>query len=215
MIAPSTPRAATRGPLDPATPTPRSLCIARRIQRSASDMVLESDDEASPPPRPDKGAAGRGTDCDDTPSLSEQQPFAEPQTETLGVESHREQVTEETMPPIHDLSLASPKFKPNPFTAFKMTLHPPGGRSPFVSSAAIPDFGRLPPHPPVSTSTAGPQVLLQETPPQKTYVFSAAEIRTLVASRGSDGDSGKLVFYLDWNVIKGITNWRNFKAGQG
>jgi hypothetical protein len=127
------------------------------------------------------------------------------------------------MPPIQDLSIASPQVKPNPFSAFRVSLNPPATLHPSVQPALIADFGRPSLHPPafghtrIGASTAGLQVPQQETPMKKTYVFSAAEIRTLVATRGSDEGSGphKLVFYLDWSVIKGITKWRNFKADQG
>ena len=213
VIAPSpsravTPGAATRGPSDSAIPV-----STRGIQRSSSDMILGSENEASPPPRRDVRAADKRTDGNSGLSSSGQQPLTESQTETLGAESHGVQVTEETMPPIQDLSLASPTIRPNPFTACRIPFHPRGPLLPSVPPTAIPDVGRFLLHPLAldhtrgGTSTIGPQVQ---------YIFSAAEVRTLVASRGSDECSGpnKLAFYLDWSVLSGVAKWRNFKAGQ-
>lgn len=215
VITPSTSQAATREaathcPSDSATPIAKSSWVTHRIQRSSSDMVLSSENEASPP-RPDEKVVDKKTDQDNgLPSLKLQ-------TSTLAAESHEKKMTEETMPPIQDLSLLSPK--PNPFTACRISFHHPGALLPFLTLTIIPDFGRLSCHPPVvghtrsRSPTAGPQ--LPEI--QKQYMFSAAEIHTLVASRGSDEESSsnKLVFYLDWTVMKGISKWRNFTAGQG
>ena len=220
---PSTPRPATRGLPDSTISVPKSLWVPHGIQRSNSDMILDSEDEAPSPPRPDKEAADKRAIHNDSFPLSEQQSLTVPRAETLAGVSHERQMPEETMPSIQGLSLASPEFKANPFTAFRTPLHSPGALPPFVSSTVSPNLGRLSFCPPVaghtlnSNFTADPQATPQETSIQQTYIFSAAEIRTLVASRGSDEGSGpnKLVFYLDWGVVNRIVRWRNFKAGQG
>ena len=209
-----TPTVATCGPPDSATSVPSSLWVTHGIQRSTSDMMLESENEASSSPQPDKRAAEKRTyHHGSLPSL-EPPPPAELQTETLAADPHEGRVIEETMPPIQDISLASPGAKPNPFATLRIPIHPTGPFPPFV---------RSPTHPPAasrastSTPTPAPQVPLQETPKQRVYSFSAVEIRTLVAARGSDEGSGpnQLVFCLDWDIINGIVKWRSFKAGQG
>lgn len=205
----ATPEAATCSPSGPTTPAPRSSWVTRGIQRTNSDMILGSDDETSPPSRSGKGAAGKRQNCDSSPSG--QKPLAELQTEILG----KQMMDTETMPSIQGLSLSSPNVKSNPFAACMIPLQPPAS---FLSSTVIPDVGHFSHHPPAvrgGTSTMSSRVLPQGVPRQ--YIFSAAEIRTLVASRGSDEDTGpnKLVFSLNWGVINGISKWRNFKAGQG
>jgi len=44
--------------LEPSGSIPSSLSVTHRIQRSSSDMILESDTEATPPSGSDKGVAG-------------------------------------------------------------------------------------------------------------------------------------------------------------
>jgi hypothetical protein len=228
VINPSTPRAATpgavtSGPSGSTISAPRSLEVSHGLQRSNSDMILDSEDEASPPPQPDKGAADKRTDYNISFPPFKQQPFAIPQTEAVARVTQERQVPEETMPSIQDLSLAPPEVKPNPFTSFRILLHPPDALPPFVPSTTIPDLGHLSTRPsavghgPTNNPAADLQAPLQETPTHNTYTFSAAEIRTLVASRGSDEGSGpnKLEFFLDWDVLNGVVKWRNFKAGQG
>jgi hypothetical protein len=221
VVAPS--MSASRSPT-PRVPTRESSARAKsvirhRVQRSSSDMVLESEDQAPQTPQPDTGAADKKKNDDSNPLSLDQQPFTKPQTRALATGSHEEQVIEDVpMPPIQNLSLTSPKIKPNPFTACRIPLYSPGALPGFVRSTVIPDVGPLSldapafGHPLGDVSTA-----VLQTPDHKTYVFSAAEIRTLVASRGSDEDSGpsKLVFNLDWGAMNRITKWRNFKAGQG
>ena len=190
-------------------------------------MILESDTEATPAPWSDKGAADENTIHDGGLSSLECQPApescSEPHSENPSAEPCEKKVTEETpMPPVQDLSLVSPETKPNPFTASRLPLRPPGAPPPFVQATMIPDVGLLSLYPPAARrahigSAVTSQVPRQESPTRQTYIFSAAEIRTLVASRGSDEGSGpnKLVFPLDWDFMNGITKWRNFKAGQG
>ena len=188
-------------------------------------MIIESDDETAPSP---KGAVDESTVYDDDGPFSEQQSLAETGLE-LGVEIpavevHEEQGTDETpMPPVQDLSLVLPETKPNPFTACKNFLCSPPTSPPLVRTTVTPDVGCLSFRPPAfrdahgEWSTITSQVGRQESPTRKAYIFSSAEIRTLVASRGSDEGAGpnKLVFSLDWKFINGIVKWRNFKAGQG
>jgi hypothetical protein len=233
VIAPSIPtsRAATleisaRDPSGPMTPVP---LVTHGIQRPGSDMI--SDNEATPPADSDKGAADEDMIHYGGAQSSEQNPPAEtasePQIETPTVAFHEKQAMGETETPIHpaqDPSLTSLGTKPNPFTGSRMFLCPLDVLPSLVRSTVIPDVGRLSLHSPAvhdalsrgSTALAS-QALRQESPTQKSYVFSAAEIRTLVASRGSDEGSGpnKLVFYLDWGLMGGISKWRNFRAGQG
>ena len=212
-----TPSMSTSRPVTPGAPTATlSLSVTHRVQRSSSDMIIESEDEASPTSPLDNRAADEKTNDDNNPPSLEQQLFTEPQSGAL---ARKEQVIEETpMPPIQDLSLTSPEIRPNPFAACRIPLYPPGALPEFLRPTVIPDVGRLSllapavGHPLNSVSTTALQ-----TPDQRTYVFSAADIHTLVASRGSDEDSGpnKLVFNLDWGSMNGITKWRNFKVGQG
>lgn len=222
----ATPRAMTHGPPDPVTPVPGSLLTTHSMQWSSSDMILESDNEATPPPLSDEGTAdegtirGSGVPCYERP-LTGTTPG--PQMENPTVKSHEEQVTEEApTPPVQDLSPVSPEAKPNPFMANRIFLHPSGVSSPLVRSTVVRDIGDLSLSPTIGDShsrgsTMALQTLRQEPTTQRSYTFSAAEIRTLVASRGSDEGSGpnKLVFYLDLGLMGGITRWRNFKAGQG
>lgn len=127
------------------------------------------------------------------------------------------------MSPAQDLPPVSPETKSNPFTASRIFLCSPVALPPPARATVVPDVGRIPLHPPTTHDTLGvcptvtSQASQQESQTRKTYIFSPAEIRTLVASRGSDEGSGpnKLVFPLDWNFINGITKWRNYKAGQG
>lgn len=200
------------------------------IQRPSSDTILEPDNEATPFPSSDNGTADENVVHDDGAQSSEQNPPAETtsehQTETPTVEFHENQVMGETgtpVPSVRDLSSASPGTKPNPFTKTRIFL-PPDMFPSLVRSTVVPDVGRLSLHSPAvhdgpskGSTALALQVLLQEPSTQKAYVFSAAEIRTLVASRGSDEDSGpnNLEFYLDWGLMGGISKWRNFKAGQG
>jgi hypothetical protein len=212
-LTPTPPGTPTHGSSSPATPIPGNLPAARNIQRSNSDMILESDDETTPP----SGALH-----------PEQLPLAEPSSESQTanpvVEPYEKQVAEETpMPPVQDLSLASPETRPNPFAASGILLHTPHALPSFVRATGIPDVGRLSLHSPAlhDGRSRAPMVAShaswEESPTQRAYIFSAAEIRTLVASRGSDEGSGpnKLTVNLDWGYVNGITKWRNFKAGQG
>ena len=193
-------------------------------------MILEPNNETTPPLGSDKGAADDNVVRGDGAQSSEQNPppgtTSEPQTGAPTVEFRGKQVVGETvapMLPLQDLSPAPSGTKPNPFTKSRMLLRPSDVPPSLVRSTAIPDFGRLSLDPPAvhdvpsRGSTALASQLRQESQTQKAYVFSAAEIRTLVASRGSDEGSGpnKLVFYLDWGLMSGISKWRNFKAGQG
>lgn len=215
----ATPGAPARCPSDTA---PRSLSVTHRMQRSSSDMILDSDNEVTPPPRLGKGAGEDPIRGNDGPPPEQQPPAqitSEPQTGILEVEPHENQAMETLMPPVQDLSLASPETKPNPFTASKIFLHSPGALSPLVRSITIPDVGHLSLHSPAvhDAHSRDSTVASQWSPTQKTYIFSAADIRTLVAARGSDEGSGpnNLAFSLDWDLMNGITKWRNFKAGQG
>ena len=224
----ATPEVSARDPPGSITSMPS---VTRGIQQSDSDMILESGNEASPLPRSDKGAADENSIRDDSAQSSEQNPTAEttskPQTETATAEFHEQQVmgeTETPMPLVQDLFPASLGSKPNPFTESRMFLRSSDVLPSLVRSTVIPDVGGLSLHPPAipdalsrgSTALAS-QTLRQEIPTQRAYIFSAAEVRTLVASRGSDEGSSpnKLVFYLDWGLMSGISKWRNFKAGQG
>ena len=203
----STPEVSTWGLSDSTTSVSRSLSVAHRIQRSSIDMIIEPDGVTIPPS--DERAVDQNTNQGDSTQSSEQEPSAETisdQTELREVQT----MGETPIPPVQDLSLASPGTKVNPFTESRMFLHPP-------------DVGHLSHHPSVVYDAPGrgsmvvSQTPAQESPTQKVYSFSAAEIRTLVASRGSDESShpNKLVFYLDWGVMNRITKWRNYKAGQG
>ena len=190
-------------------------------------MILESDTETTPSPLSGKTAADMDAIHDDGMSSSEQRPpiraIPEPQGETPEVGSHENQVAEIPIPPVPNLSPASPQTKPNPFTASKIFIHPPGALPPHVRSTVLPDIACLSLHPFAVHDTRGrgstvaSQAPGQESPTQTIYVFSAAEIHTLVASRGSDEGSGpnNLAFHLDWGLMNGISKWRNFKAGQG
>lgn len=210
----ATPGALICGPLDPLKSMPWSL-MTPTIQRSSSDMILESDTEATPAPRSDKGVADEDAIYDNAVPPFEQHPVPESGPEL--------QMEATPMPPVQDLSLVSPETKPNPFAESMIFLRPPGALPPFVRATMIPDVGSLSLYPHSAydihtrSSTIASQAPCQEYPTQQTYVFSAADIRTLVASRGSDEGSGpnKLVFSLDWGFMNGITKWRNFKAGQG
>jgi len=222
-----TPGVLTRGSPSPVSPTPRSLSATHGTQRSGSDMIFDSDNETTPAPWPTKGAKDEDVVHGNYVPSSEQQPLAkpdlEPQTENPAVESHEERVTETSIPPVHDLSPVSPETKSNPFTASRIFLCSPVALPPPAQATAVSDVGRLSFHPPTTHDTRGvcptvaSQASRQESHTRKTYIFSPAEIRTLVASRGSDEGSGpnKLVFPLDWNFMNGITKWRNYKAGQG
>ena len=151
----------------------------------------------------------QNTDQGDSTQTSERELSA---GTTSGQAELREEwaVGETPIPPAQDLSLASSGTEVNPFTESRMFLHPP-------------DVGRPLSHSPVAYGAPGRgSTIVSQTPPpepptQKAYSFSAAEIRTLVASRGSDESSrpNKLVFYLEWGVMNRIIKWRNFKAGQG
>jgi len=214
---------------DPSGLTTSVASVTLRIQRSSSDMILEPNNETTPPLSSNKGAADDNGVRGDGAQSSEQNPppgtTSEPQTGAPTVD-HGKQVVGETgtpMPPLQDPSPAPPGTKPNPFTESRMLLRPSDVPPSLVRSTAIPVFGRLSVDSPAVRdvlsrgSTALASQLRQESQTQKAYVFSAAEIRTLVASRGSDEGSGpnKLVFYLDWGLMSGISKWRNFKAGQG
>ena len=216
----------SRSPFCPTTSDPWSLSVAHETRRSSSDMILESDNGATPPPSSEKeGAAGENTIHDNDTLFSERKPFAETtselRAETPTAEFRENRVTEEApMLPVQDLYLASPGMEPNPFTETRTFLCPRGLLPQPMRSAMIPDVGRLSLHSPTvydAHSTVASQAPRQGSPTQKAYIFSAAEIRTLVASRGSDEGSSpnKLVFSLDWGFMNGITKWRNFKAGQG
>ena len=222
----ATPEVLTLEPSGPITSMSWSLSVTPRIQRSSSDMILESDTEATPPPGSDKGVLGENTVLDVKPPEREPptEPTSEPQTEISTVDFHEKQMMGETpIPPVQDPSLASPRTKRNPFTESRTFLHPPCTLPPLVRSTAIPDVGRLSLHSPTvydalnRDSTVASRIPRQKSSVQKTYIFSAAEIRTLVALRGSDEGSGlnKLEFYLDLGLMSGITKWRNFKSGQG
>ena len=217
-----TPAAVASGPPNPVSSLNCGLPVTHGIQRSSSDMILDSEDEATPPPRPYADKRVDEEVYDNSPPPAEQQHLSDPHTETLPAKLVEKPLADTPMPPIQELSIASPETKPNPFATSRLFIHPPGSLPLLVRSTVITDVGCLSLHSPtvhntrngVSTPLQAPQ---QEPPVQKTYVLSAAEIRTLVASRGSDEDSGpnKLVFYLDWDLTKGIIKWRNFKAGQG
>ena len=194
-------------------------------------MILEPDNEATPPPGSDKGVADENAIRDDGAQSSERNPpgdtASEPYTGTPIVELHEKQAIGEmvtSMPPAQGLSPASPGTKPNPFTESRMLLRPSDVLPSLVRSTVIPDVGRLSLYSPAvrdalnrSSTALASQALRQESPTQKAYIFSATEIRTLVASRGSDEGSSpnKFVFYLDWGFMSGISKWRNFKSGQG
>lgn len=214
----STPEASPRGTSGPVIPPPWSSSATRRMQQSSSNMIPEADNEAISPYISDKGAVDENTIHDDGAQPSEQDPPAEtasePRTETPAVEFHENQVMGETqVPSVQDPSLASPVTKPNPFTESRIFLRTPDA---LVRSTVIPDVRCLSFHSP-TIHDALSSTIASQTPAQKPYVFSAVEIRTLVASRGSDEGSGpnKLVFYLDRGLTNGISKWRNFKAGQG
>ena len=224
----ATPGALIRSPSGSVTSVPRSLSAIPSVQRSSSDMILESDSEATPTPPSGKEATGEDAIRDDGAPSFKQRPLAEtgsePETKNRTTESHEKQVTQETpMPPVQDLSLTSPETKPNPFTASRIFLRPSGALPPLLRATAIPDVGHLSLYSPAVLdarnrgSAVGSPAPRQESPTRQNYIFSAAEIRTLVASRGSDEGSGpnKLVFSLDWGFMNGIIKWRNFKAGQG
>jgi len=127
------------------------------------------------------------------------------------------------MPLVQDPSLVSPGTKRNPFTEIRTFLQPQRGLPSLVRSTAISDVGRLSLHSPTvydaltRDSAVTSHAPRQKSTMRKTYIFSATDIRTLVASRGSEEGSGpnKLAFYLDWSIMNGITKWRNFKSGQG
>ena len=205
----STPAVSTHGLSNSMTPVPRTPSMTHGIQRSSIDMIIEPDDGATPPPDSDERAVDQNTDQGDDTQTSEQEPSV---GATSGQAELRDEQTmgETPIPPVQDLSLASPRMEVNPFTESRMFLHPL-------------DVGRLLPHSPVAYDVpSGGSIVVSQSPPQepptqKAYSFSAAEIRTLVASRGSDESSrpNKLVFYLDWGVMNRITKWRNFKADQG
>jgi len=220
----ATPEVSARDPSGSITSVPSTT---HGIQRPSGDTILEPDNAATPPPSSDNGTADENVIHDGAQS-SEQNPPAEaasePRAETPTIDFHENQVVGETgtpVPSVRDPPSASPGMKQNPFTKSRIFLPPPDMFPSLVRSTVVPDVGRLSLHSPAvrdgpsqgSTTLA----LLQESPTQKAYVFSAAEIRTLVASRGSDEGSGpnKLVFYLDWSLMGGISKWRNFKAGQG
>lgn len=210
--------ASTCGPSsqNPEIPGTWSSSVSRKRQRSSSDMILESETEASPSPWPDNGAANEKVNCDDSPRPSERQPLVESRADTPAV--GKLQVEEIPMPPIQCLSLASPEIKPNPFTACKAHLYSPSFLSRVALSIMTQEVGRISLHTPsIDYARGNAFVGTSRTPVNSTYAFSAAEIRTLVALRGSDEDCGqnKLVFNLDWGAMNGITKWRNFKAGQG
>jgi len=218
----ATPGAPTRCPSGPAH---WSSSVTHKMQRSSSDMILESDNGATSP-RPGKGAGENTVRGDGLPSPEQQPPAqsaSEPQTENPEVGSHENQVMETPVPPVQDLSLAPPETKQNPFTPSKIFLHSPRTLSPLVRSTITPDVGHLSLYSPAvhdarsRDSTVASQTPRQGSPTQKAYIFSAANIRTLVAARGSDEGSGpnNFVFCLDWDLMNGITKWRNFKAGQG
>ena len=267
----TTPGIQTLGPPASATPSPRSVSATHDMQRSSSDMILDSDGETTAPrsvngtmdenmvrdndvPSPERQPLAEPileseeenpvveshdeqVTEEDTPMPSvrdndvpspERQPLAEyglePQKENPTVESQDEQVTEDTpMPSVQDPSPVSRETTPNPFTASRIFLCSPVAPPPLARVTVVPDVGHLSFHPPPfhdtrgGFSTATSQTPQQESPTQKSYIFSPAEVRTLVASRGSDEGSGpnKLVFPLDWNFMNGITKWRNHKAGQG
>lgn len=221
----ATPEVSARDPSGSITSVPS---VTHGIQRPSGDTTLEPDNTATPPPSSDNGVADENVIHDDGAQSSEQNPPAEttsePQAEIPTLDFHENRVVGETgtpVPSVRDPSSASPEMKQNPFTKSRIFLLPPDMFPSLVRSAVVPDLGRLSLHSPAvrdgpsqgSTTLA----LLRESTTQKTYVFSAAEIRTLVASRGSDEGSGpnKLVFYLDWGLMGGISKWRNFKAGQG
>lgn len=221
----ATPEVLTRGPSGPVTPAPQSLSATHGMQRSSSDMILDSDNETSPAPGLAKETPNENMAHDNHVPSSEQQPLAEPslepQTENPAAESPRQVMEETPMPPVQGLSLVSPEMKSNPFTASKIFLC--SSVAPLVRATIVPDVGSLSLHSPLvhdtrdGYSTVASQASQQGSPTRKSYIFSPAEIRTLVASRGSDEGSGpnKLVFPLDWNSMNGITKWRNYKAGQG
>ena len=215
----------SRSPFCPTTLDPWSLSVAHDTRQSSSDMILESDNGATPPPSSDKGAVDENTIHDSDALFSERKPLAETiselRAETPTVEFRENRVMEEApMLPVQDPYLASPGMEPNLFTETRTFLCPRGLPPQPMRSTMIPDVGRLSLHSPTvydAHSTVASQAPRQESPTQKAYIFSAAEIRTLVASRGSDEGSSpnKLVFSLDWGFMNGITKWRNFKAGQG
>ena len=211
----ATPGVQRRGPSGPVTRATWSLPVAHKIQRSNSDMILESENETSPTPQPDRGVADTKANHDQSPPAPEQQLFTRLPTEAPAMEPCETEAAETSMPPIQDLSLASSDIKPNPFTMCNISLCPP---APPVRSSAIPDVERrLICAPAVDHTWGGAFTATPQMPAKKPYIFSAAEIRTLVALRGSDEGFGpnKLVFNLDWGAMNGITKWRNFKAGQG
>ena len=203
----STPEVSIWGLSDSLTSVSRSLSVTHRIQRSSIDMTIEPDGVTIPPS--DERAVDQNTNQGDGTQSSEQEPSVEIISDQAELREVRT-MGESPIPPVQDLSLASPGTKVNPFTETRRFLHPP-------------DVGHLSPHSsvvydaPDRGPTAVSQTPPQESPAQKVYSFSAAEIRTLVASRGSDESShpNKLVFYLDWGVMNRITKWRNYKAGQG
>ena len=223
----ATPGLLTRSPSSSVSPVLRGLSATHGMQRSSSDMILDSDNETTPAPSA-KGTTDEGTVHGNYAPSSEQSPLAKPyleqRTEDPAVESHEERMMEESpMPPAQDLLPVSHETKSNPFTASRISLCSPVSLSPPARATVVPDVGRLPHYPPTIHDTRGvcptvaAQASRQESQTRKTYIFSPAEIRTLVASRGSDEGSGpnKLVFPLDWNFVNGITKWRNYKAGQG
>lgn len=220
----TTPEVSVRDPSGSITSVPSTT---HGIKRRCGDTILEPDNAATPPPSSDNGAADENAIRDDGAQSSKQNPPAEaasePLAETPTVDSHENQVMGETgtpVPSVRDPSSASPGMKQNPFTKSRIFLLPLDMFPSLVRSTAVPDVGRLSLRSPAvrdGPSQGSTLALLQESPTQKAYVFSAAEIRTLVASRGSDEGSGpnRLVFYLDWGLMGGISKWRNFKAGQG
>jgi hypothetical protein len=198
----------------PSMPTPRAA-IPGAATSGPSDLVTSPLRSLSP----DRVAMDEESNYGNNPPSFNQQPFVKPQTEAIAVGSRETQVVGDTsMPPIEDLSLAPSEIKPNPFTASRISLQPLGVFPPLGRSTVIQDVEHLSlPAVTVDDARGSVSVATLQEPPQETYVFSAAEIRTLVASRGSDEDScpNKFVFNLDWGLINGITRWRNFKAGQG
>jgi len=127
------------------------------------------------------------------------------------------------MPLAQGPSLASLGPKQNPFTEIRTFLHPRRAPPSLIRSTTIPDVGCLLLHSPIvydalnRDSEVTPHAQRQKSSMRKTYIFSATEIRTLVASRGPEEGSSprKLTFYLDLSIMNGITKWRNFKSGQG
>ena len=223
----ATPEAPTLEPPGPITSTLSSLSVTHRIQRSSSDMILESDTEVPPPSGSYKGVADENMILNDGAQQPKRKPRTEPTPEPQIVtptgDFHEKQMVGETPMPLVRNSPLTSLTKRNPFTESRTFLNPQYALPSLARSTAIPDVGSLSLHSPTVYGALNRDSAVTSHAPQekssmrKTYIFSATEIRTLVASRGSEEGFGpnKLGFYLDLSIMNGITKWRNFKSGQG